>query len=318
MRRSCTALSIAMAAMVAGDARADSADDAFADAVAAEGRLELRRAADGYRAALRERPSAAFALRARARLDDLEAHSEGDYAPLAALLRVRRDPALASSAEELSALLRLSETFPPGMVLRETWLLTAEGLTRRAGRPNEGLAPAQKLLSDAAAPLVMRAAALSVAVAAKEALGDRAGAAAIARAHRALAPAIAGRFDREERRARLRHVAVGALGLVAAAGVWGLVRGARAAVRPGARVLTFVLVAALSTLVLRLYDPTASPRPFLLLSLGALLVERAISVARSAGAPRVGLLALGMGAVLAVAYLSLSGGDVDLLGEFGL
>lgn len=318
MRRAWAALTFVAVSALAPAARADAADDAFADAVAAESRLELARAAAGYRAALDARPSASFALRARARLDDLEAHSEGGYEPLAALLRVRRDPARASSFAELSELLRQSATFPPGMVRREAWLLVAEGMSRRAGRPREGLEPALTLLADDGAPAVMRAAALSVAVFSKEALGDRGGAAALARTHRALSPTIAARFDRDDRRARMRVGALGALGAVAAAAAWGLWRGARAALLPGARALAFALVAALSTLVLWLYDASLSARPFLLLALGALLVERAVSVARAAGAPRAGLLVLGVGAVLAVGYLSLSSAERDLLGDFGL
>ncbi len=318
MRVARALLILAFASSLASAARADAADDEFAAAVDAEARLELSRAVDGYRAALRARPSASFALRARARLDDLEARGEGDYAPLAALLRVRRDPARASDPGELRALLRLSETFPPGLVRQETWLLTAEGLTRRAGLPGEGLPPAMKLLSDERAPVVLRAAALSVAVASKQALGDHAGAAALARAHRALSPVIAARFDRDDRRARLRHLALAVLAVTGVAGAWGLARAGRSAARPGLRALTFLLVAASSALVLHLYDTALSPRPFLLLAAGGLLVERAVSAARAAGAPRVGLLTLGVGAVLALAYLSLASAEADLLGDFGL
>ncbi len=318
MRRAWFALSLIAASCVAGEARADVAQEAFDDAVAAEARLELSRAVAGYRTALRERPSASFALRARARLDDLEARSEGDFAPLATLLRVRRDPARASNADDLAALMREASAFPPGMVRREAWLLVAEGLSRRADRPREGLEAASLLLADDGAPVVMRAAALSVAVFSKERLGDRSGAASLARAHRALAPTIAARFDRDDRRARLRIASLVALGAVALVAAWGLWRGARAAARPGVRSLAFALVAALSTAMLWLYDPSLSARPFLLLALGGLLVERGVSVARSAGAPRVGLLVLGLGAVLAVGYLSLSSAEADLLGDFGL
>lgn len=313
-----TCLLCAASLLVARSARADAADDAFADAVKAEAAFELGKAAEGYRTAIRERPSAGFALRARARLDELESHAEGDFVPLTKLERVRRDPRASSDAAALLALLEASREFPEGAVRRETWLLVAEGLARRTGRPAEALGPATQLLADEKAPSVMRAAALSIAVFAKESLGDRAGAAALARAHRVLNPTIAKRYDRDDRRAIYKRASIVVLFIVGFFGLWSGWQRPRALLRPSVRALSFLIVAALSAVVLRLYDASLSAQPFLVLTGGAFVVERAVTAARAAGTSRSLLVALGVLGVLAVAYLSLTMGEADLLGEFGL
>jgi hypothetical protein len=97
------------------------------------------RAVEDDRAAIKAAPDTRWAIRAGDRADWLRARSEGDFAPLARLERVRRDTAAASDPAAIDALARDLEAFPPGTVRVEARMLVAEANLGRLHRPEAAL-----------------------------------------------------------------------------------------------------------------------------------------------------------------------------------
>lgn len=177
--------------------------------------LELRYAdaVAAYEAESALASEGADAARARARLEYLRARSEGAFAPLSTLDRVRRDEARASAPAAIDELVRQAESFPrDGLVRREALLFAAE--RSRGARP----ARAAELYATVA-----------VEAPAGDALGRHAGRQAFelwssegehARAQ-AFVRELGGRADRElsaraARLSRRRASHLGALGVIAA------------------------------------------------------------------------------------------------------
>lgn len=307
-------------------ARADEADDAFAAAVRAEERLELAAALEGYRRAFALRPSAAFATRARMRADDLAEHAEGDFVPLATLLRVRRDPARASDPAELSRLFDAARGFPSGPVRAEALLLCAEAFGRRLKLPERAIAPARLLAEDASIPRQARGQGLTLLVEALEATGQADEARRVANANRDLVPALALRFARDARRVTMARIATSGLAVLLASALVALVllvrrrawSACRAVVRAPVSVLVTLLLAVGGAALARAFDEGVTLRPFVLLGVGILVVDRSVALVREARGSRGLALLVGLIGVLSVAVLSLSWSDPSFLESFGL
>jgi hypothetical protein len=101
-----------------------------------------------YRASIAAGPNTRWALRASERVDWLRARSEGNFAPLATLERVRRDPAAAADPASVEALAREAESFPPGMVRVEARMLVAEAWLGRLHRPSAALDELRAVAND--------------------------------------------------------------------------------------------------------------------------------------------------------------------------
>jgi hypothetical protein len=118
--------------------------------------LEFQSALDGYSAFVTRDPGSRFAARAQARIEDLRAHSEGGFAPLVMLERVRRDDQTANSLVGITALDRAIERFPPGSVRAEAKLLVGEAYLNRLNRPRDAVRVLRSLAEDSAATQDMR------------------------------------------------------------------------------------------------------------------------------------------------------------------
>ncbi|AKV01178.1 hypothetical protein AKJ09_07841 [Labilithrix luteola] len=197
-------------------ARSDDERFAFASALAA---YDQARALD---------PSSRNAPRAEARAAFLRSHSEGEFVPLVALERVRRDPALATDAHAIDALVRAAESFPPGQVRVEAWVLAAEGYGRRFNRPDEAMALYRRILDEPSAPRIVTQKASRDLVAILIARNDFAAAREVlARAGDRADPKLAREVGRLARRQALGRVATAALVAMAALALRAFVSAAR-------------------------------------------------------------------------------------------
>jgi len=131
----------------------------FEEAEKADAAFDLERAAIVYADALRLDPTLATAMRAEQRAKILRARSEGNYQPLAALERVRRDPKLASDTNAIDELVRSSESWPVGLVRVETWVLASEAYANRLNRPADAVPLRRRIMADEKADNVTKLAA---------------------------------------------------------------------------------------------------------------------------------------------------------------
>ncbi len=151
----------ARAALHAATAATDD-PEATAEAYVLLGQLDeddgaYARALANDRAAIQAAPGTRWAFRASDRVDWLRARSEGNFAPLARLERVRHDPALSSDPSVVEALAREADTFPPGMVRVEARMLVAEAWLGRLHRPEAAIPLLRQVTSDPKAdPLTAR------------------------------------------------------------------------------------------------------------------------------------------------------------------
>ncbi|HEY8041528.1 MAG TPA: hypothetical protein VIF15_17095 [Polyangiaceae bacterium] len=320
--------------------RATSANDdpeAVAEAFFLLGSLDegdgaFSRAMVDDRASIAAAPNTRWALRASDRVDWLRARSEGDFAPLARLERVRRDPVLAADASAIAALARDAEGFPPGTVRVEARMLVAEAWLGRMHRPDDAITELRKVVDDPKAdPLTSRLAEREL-VDALVAAGhvDQAAAEARARANR-LDPRFAQQVQRLIVRRAVRRIALGVLAVFAALVVLGLARAQRRrtlgqawqAVRPLVPVsLLFVAFTALGGGYLASRYESGNAEPFLLLGAATLplvLVARAWSAVGSQSAgPRAARAALCGATVVAAAFVLLEAVNPAYLEGFGL
>ena len=118
--------------------------------------LDFPAALAGYRRFVARDPGSRYASRALARIDDLQAHAEGGFAPLAALERVRRSTALSDDPRALEALDRASQGWPAGSVRAEAWMLVAEAYAGRMRRPRPAAEVFLRLAEDEQAPAQLR------------------------------------------------------------------------------------------------------------------------------------------------------------------
>jgi hypothetical protein len=115
------------------------------------------KAIDDDRAAQAAAPNTRWSLRAGDRIDWIRARSEGDYAPLARLERVRRDPSVSSDPAAIDALARDLESFPPGPVRVEARMVVADAWLGRAHRVDDAISQLRRVVGDPKAdPLTSR------------------------------------------------------------------------------------------------------------------------------------------------------------------
>jgi hypothetical protein len=315
--------------LLAAPLRADDAADAataMQEALAAEVSLDFPRALAGYERSLRLRPSASFSVKARVRADDLRAHAEGNFAPLARLETTRRSARALADPVALDALLEEARAFPPGKVRSEAFLLVAEAFGRRLQRPDRAQVAARALLDDPAAEATLKGQALPLLLDALAAAGDAAGERGALSRYGYLSPPLVARQSVVDRRGRLIRGAQGVFGGVLVADLAALfLRRSRVTMRllraPAS--LGLALVVALGgSLFAWLFDPSLSLRPFGLLGAGILLVDRSVALwvmALGGGRwARGGALVAGLVAIAAVTLLSLLWSDPALLESFGL
>jgi hypothetical protein len=329
-------LALVLLASPAG-ATAATEGEAIAEAHFEKGKLDedaaaFAQALSEYGAAIAAAPNTRWALRASDRIDWLRARSEGDFAPLAALERVRHNPELAADPASIEALAGQAEAFPPGTVRVEARMLVAEAWLGRMHRPDAAIAQLRAVSGDPAAdPLTARLAEREL-VDVLVASGRIDEAAAEARSH---ATRLDARFVRQVSRLlvrrTLRHAALGVLAGFAVLAGLGVARAARARTlgHAGRELRKLAPVAALFVAFVALgggalasnYE-SGNASPFLLLGAAVLplvLIARAWSAVGSASrAARVARSLLCAASVLAAAFLLLDTVDPQYLAGFGL
>lgn len=329
-------------AEVTSDARA-RADEVLRKAEADDEALAFDRALEGYDHGRALDPGSPRAPRAETRAATLRAHAEGAFAPFVKLERLRRSPELASDPRAVDALASEAESFPPGLVRIEVWVLAAEAYAHRFGRPADAEALLRRVLSDASGasgasgagpahdPVLTRKAARDL-VTLQLARGDRAGAeATVQLAGDRADPQLARDVQRSARRHRVHVAAIALLvGLLALAGraVIAAVRsGAGAAVRAAvartARVAAaYAAYVAIGGALLASGYQAGTSKPFLyngLVLLPLLLVARAWGAAGGATfAARSGRAVVCAAAAMGAAFLVVEAVDVAYLEGVGL
>jgi hypothetical protein len=93
--------------------------------------FDFATAAANYAASRTLQPKGAYSAQAAIRGEYLRSHSEGDFAPLVRLERLRRDPARANDPIAIEALVHDAADFAPGLVRVESRLLAAEAYRGR-------------------------------------------------------------------------------------------------------------------------------------------------------------------------------------------
>lgn len=277
-------------------------------------------------------PGSPRAPRAEARAATLRSHAEGDFVPFTKLERVRRDPALSSSPEAIDALVRDAETFPPGLVRVEVWVLAAEALAHRLGRPAEADALLRRVVTDPVTDDVVARKAARDLVALQLARDDLAAAdAAVRLAGGRADPQLRQSVSRAMRRRHLHTASISLLALVLLLAARAIVvatrRGALSPVR-GALARTWRLAlgyaayVAIAGAALASGYEAGTTRPFL--TFGAVLLPivlvarawaaagRATVAARSARAALCGIAVVGAG------FLVLEWVDIAFLEGMGL
>ncbi|MCL2724974.1 MAG: hypothetical protein FWD69_11115 [Polyangiaceae bacterium] len=130
------------------DAGEASADALYEEAERADAAFDFARALTAYDEVCTRNPSSDRAPLAEARAAVLRDHAEGDFGPFKELERVRRDPKLS----QLDRLVARAETYPPGLVRVEVWLLAAEAYAQRFDRPDDAMKLDRRILEDPMAP----------------------------------------------------------------------------------------------------------------------------------------------------------------------
>ena len=285
-----------------------------------------------YRAVLAIDPGNWFASTARARIDALKEY-DADFASLARLDAVRKDPTRASEPGAVEALEREAEAFPAGPARIEAFLFVAEAWAGRLNRPERAISPALRVAHDATADDVARATGFELAYSAMRSLGELDRAAREIATDRAAPVAIVRRSQRDVRRRTLHRLAGASLAFGAALLVGSLVETARrrrfAIALETLRnpyALAFLTAAGLGAFALAEAWERAAGAPFLALAGVLLGVHLLVAGLRSGfgdrGASLRLICALGAAScVLAAAYLVLERGEElgrPMLEGFGL
>jgi hypothetical protein len=319
------ALLFARAAQADGDSRA-RAKEAFERGESEVHALAFDRALASYKEAIAIDPSASTAGLARTRVGELESHSEGGFAPLVALERVRRSPS--STRAEVDALGAAAPGFPAGRVRAEAELVVGEALWHRFDDRASARVALERAVEDEGADRLTRSLALNELCGLFREGDDLPSAERAVDRFGDLAPALRTEIRRLARRARFRVTSayfLAALGLVA------LALAARAVVKLGldaARtrlVRSFDLALALylgggASLLVRARGE-GDTRPFLWLGLGVLAVAiagRTIGLSSTRPAARAARAIVCIVGVLAVAFLSIERTDASFLASVGL
>ena len=307
------------------------AEELYTTAEQEEKDLSLAAALHDYEASVAADPSNRWVLRANARARWLRERSEGDFAPLVRLERVRRDPTAQRDARAVEALAHDLEAFPPGEVRVEARMFVAESYLTLLGRPIDGERELDALLDEPGVKTkgdaAIRAQAASRLVDIAMARGDvAAGKRAAARAGSGSAQ-LGARVAQWARRRLLERASVAVLAIFVLAG--GAAAGRRLR---GARVTAlgaFVAKAALICVYLAIFAAVLAGSyenghtlPFIALPIAILpiaILARAWALAgASTNAARTLRAIFGAVAVAAAAFLVLDRIDVRYLESFGL
>ena len=308
----------------------DEARVAYQAAEQAEDALDFRAALMSYERALSLDPSASFSRVARARAQDLRAHNEGDFVPLARLEAVRRKPN--AERPEIEALDKDANGFAAGRVRAEAKLVVAEAYWHRFNDQAAATAALRTVVEDEAADKLTRSLGLHELVAIERERGDLQAAYREVSRFPDLVPALYTEISRLLRRVLLTRLSFGLLGLCGLIGLVSLVRARRLLqkdpegtlrriVRPVS--VGFALYIGGAAALLVRYHGDGDVRPFLWLGFGALAVNivahlwrlSSKDTRRVAKLGRALVCALG---VLAVAFLSLERANAGYLESFGL
>ncbi|MFT3767081.1 MAG: hypothetical protein QM820_16410 [Minicystis sp.] len=307
-----------------------AAERSFAQAEQAARERRFADALAAYRAVIASDPSAPVASAARARADDLEAHSEGGFAPLARLEEVRKDPQKAADRAAIEALARDVEAFPPGRVRAEARIFVAEAWWRKLGEPARAIAPLEAAASDPSGDRLTRSLALSELVTLRRERGELREALAAVDRDPALSPALTAQIHKLARRETLRATAtalLAALGVIGLASIAWLARRTRDVrdlpaklIKPSGVAFALYLGGAGAVLV-RVHGD-ADARPFVWMGLGVLaldVVARAFKLAAGRRrAVRAAWAAACVAGVVAAAFLSMERTSADYLDGIGL
>ena len=311
------------------DAAATEADALYEQAQAEDARLDFADAARDYQASVARLPSNPHAAHALARVQTLEHHSEGGYAPLVRLETVRRDRTLADDPAALDALAREADAWPPGQVRGEARMLVAEAYMGRLRRPRAAIPLLREVTDDPAADPLTARQARHMLVDTLVGLNDYSGAEAAAELPDP-DPSLVSYVTRVVRRQRLHFVSVYTVITFVAVAIATIARAQANARREGARAAaSFARVAvpyaawvALAGGLLASSYESGNARPFLVLGGVVLLVATLARAWAAAGgeAPlfRGARAVVSAAAVVAAAFLVLESVDVAYLEGFGL
>jgi len=313
-------------------------EDLYEQASRDDDRLDFARALATYDEVRALDPSSREASLAEARAAVLRDHAEGNFGPLAAVERVRRDPALSSDPNVVDRLVIDAEAFPPGLVRIEAWVLAAEAYARRFHREDDAMKLYQRVVRDPNAPRFVTQSAsrdLAMLLAARGDLNQ-----ALEETRRAgdrADPNLLEDLTRLKRRLVLERLFVVTLatmmGLSTVAMAFATIQGramqvARALSRMTPLIVGFgIYVGVVGGLLAVAYDTgettaTGSARPFLFFGAALtaiLLVARAWAAAGSPRkAARVGRALVCAAAAIATAFLVLEHVDVTYLEAVGL
>lgn len=296
-----------------------------------ERQLRFHEALAAYRTSVARDPGGRYAARALARVEYLQARSEGDFVPLTILERVRSDPKRISDPAAIAELVRAARAFPPGWVRSEALLLAGQAYASRLDRPHEAGEVLHELATDSGASRDMRRLALQLLAQVRERTGE------IDRAlneQRQLGgdPNTIARLQRLLRRRVLYRVALSTIVSVLFVGIATSVRALRAGRgrdlrRAWFRPLPLAHIAMLSVgggLLARTHDDPGTNHfpPFLGLGVGALLVYLSATAWSLMGSSRhlarVGRALACALAMLAVSFLAMHRFDPGMLDGIGL
>lgn len=305
-----------------GETDLEAGERLYMEAKNAEERLDFRAALTNYEASITRAPSGRWALASRARADDLKAHSEGDFTPLADLERVRRAPQTIESIDDLE---RRADGFPPGRVRAEARMLGAEAYLDRLGRPKDGERMLELVVADDSADVTIRqfAARRLADLAMARGQTDR----ALEVARQTEDPSLANRLVRVARRNVLRRMSLGILAIVVVLAAIGLRKKeartrARSAMRESARpIVLFSIVLAMGGILAASYEH-GTATPFVALALAIAIIAFLARAWSAIGSPRVHARALRSTAcalaVVAAGFLVLDRMGAMFLEGFGL
>lgn len=258
---------------------------------------------------------------AQARVMFLQRHQEGEFGPLIALEKKKRQTGQAMSRDETKSFYEETKQFADGPVRAEAQLFCAE-YARRAGWNDLAEMAANQVSKDDFADRSTRSAALRTLAELYRASGRESQAERLVPSAKREAPALAESL-RVERTARLltqgAFVVWAVLLVSAVAGVvtkrsWRVLQ----AGNPAVSALSCTLIAGMGGGLVLLYDDTLSAQPFVLLGVGLFVVERALTTLRNTAFERAAwarylLVLVGLFAVIATAVLSLALTDKSLL-----
>jgi hypothetical protein len=192
MRRRALVLALALGIAPLTEARAQAPGEAVAPASSstapldqaelirkaetAEADHDPRLAASLYRRARDSNPGSRLGRAAAGRLIWLEERSEGDWQPLAELLKLRAMSRDALDAARLAEFEQKLATFPSGRVRREALALVADAEQQHLRRPERAIDAYERLLREPGLDDAERQLAVTGAAVARAALGDEAGA----------------------------------------------------------------------------------------------------------------------------------------------